>query len=175
MKKSTLLFGLLAGGLVTAMMLYSSILCYSNPEFESNDFLGYTFLIAAFSFVFVGIKRYRDKHGNGSISFGKAFTTGLYITLIATGMYLGVWLVEYYVFMPDFLNNYTLHVLHMERIGGASEAELTLKASEMAEFAEMYKNPLFVVITTVLEVFPIGLVISLVSATILRRKPQAGE
>ena len=54
---------------------------------------------------------------------------------------------------------------------GATEAELQEKAAEMANFKEMYKNPLFVVVVTFLEVFPVGLIVALVSALILKRKP----
>lgn len=172
MKRIALIFGSISGVFITAMMIYSSVMCYTNPQWESNDLIGYTLLIAAFSFVFVGIKSYRDKHNDGVISFGKAFKTGATISLVASLMYLLVWLVEYYLFIPDFLDHYTQHVLYMEKLDGASPGELEAKATEMAGFAEMYQNPLFVIVTTFLEVFPIGLVITLISALILRRKPE---
>lgn len=170
MKRVVFVFGAISGVIITGMMVYASALCYTNPEFESNDVLGYTLLIAAFSFVFVGIKTFRDKHSNGVITFGKAFKTGALISLVAATMYLLVWLVEYYFFIPDYLDKYTQHVLHMEKLDGATAGELDVKAAEMASFAEMYQNPLFVMISTFLEVFPIGLVITLVSALILKRK-----
>ncbi|MEQ9099496.1 MAG: DUF4199 domain-containing protein [Imperialibacter sp.] len=170
MKKIVLVFGLISGVIITGMMLFMANKCYTNPEFESNDVIGYTLLIAAFSFIFVGIKTFRDKQNGGVIGFGKAFLTGLYISLVAATMYVVVWLFDYYLFMPDFLDKYSEHVMYMAKIEGASESELSAKAAEMSSFVEMYQNPVAVVLITFSEVFPIALVISLVSALILRRK-----
>jgi hypothetical protein len=55
---------------------------------------------------------------------------------------------------------------------GATEAELSNKTKELAEFKEMYKNPLFVVLVSYAEVLPIGLAVALVSALVLRRRPK---
>jgi putative flippase GtrA len=170
MKKIVLAFGLISGVIITGMMLFMANKCYTNPEFESNDVIGYALLIVAFSFIFVGIKTFRDKQNGGVIGFGKAFLTGLYISLVAATMYVVVWLFDYYLFMPDYLDKYSQHVMYMAKIGGANEQELAAKATEMATFAEMYQNPVAVVLITFSEVFPIGLIISLVSAAILKRK-----
>jgi hypothetical protein len=170
MKRTVLVFGLISGAIITGMMLYMANLCYTNPEFESNDVVGYALMIAAFSFIFVGIKTYRDKHNGGYITFGKAFLSGLYISLIAAGMYVVVWLFDYYLFMPDYIDKYSQHVMYMAKIEGATEQELSAKAAEMASFADMYDSPVAVVLITFSEVFPIALFISLVSAAILRRK-----
>lgn len=48
--------------------------------------------------------------------------------------------------------------------------DLPAKTKEMANFKEMYKNPLFVILITYSEVLPIGLVVALVSALILKKK-----
>jgi len=172
MKKNVLVFGSITGLILTGLMLYSINQCYNNPDFESNDVIGYAVMIAAFSFIFVGIKNYRDKYNNGVITFGKAFKTGLFISLLASSIYVGVWLVDYYVFIPDFMDQYTLHVLKECARDGATQAEINEKAAEMASFSEMYKNPAFVVVQSYAEVFPIGLIISLISALILKRKSQ---
>jgi len=137
---------------------------------KSNDVLGYAAMVAAFSFIFIGIRNYRNRYNGGVITFGKAFKTGLYITLTASTIYVAVWLVDYYLFIPDFLDKYVPHVLKELKAGGATEPELAEKATEMADFKEMYKNPLFVVLITYMEVFPVGLIISLISALILKRK-----
>jgi len=173
MKKNVWIFGTIAGLIITSFALYSARECYTNPDMQTNDVVGYAGMIAVFSLVFIGIKNYRDKYKSGIISFGQAFKTGLYITLVASGMYVVVWLVDYYVFIPDFLDKYIPHVLKEATRNGATEAEIQEKAAEMANFKEMYKNPLFVVVVTFLEVFPVGLAVSLVSALILKRKPTA--
>lgn len=170
MKKNVIIFGLISGVWITTMGVYTAAACYNNPEFTGNDLLGYASMIIAFSFIFVGIRNYRNKFNNGVITFGQAFKTGLYISLIASTLYVVVWLVDYYVFIPDFLDQYTNHVLYRARIDGVSQPELEEKASQMAEFKELYRNPLFVVLITYSEVLPIGLIITIISAVILKRK-----
>jgi hypothetical protein len=174
MKKNALIFGSISGLIITTMMLFTASACYTDPGFKGNDVIGYTALIAAFSFIFIGIRNYRDKHHGGAITFGKAFKTGFYITLTASTIYVVVWLVDYYLFIPDFMDKYELHVLTGVKNDGGSEVELAEKAAEMKNFKAMYKNPLFVILVTYAEVFPIGLAISLISALILKRKPKDG-
>ena len=170
MKKTVFVFGLIAGLIVTAMMIYSTIMLYRDNNFKGSMLLGYAAMIVAFSFIFVGIKNFRDKYNHGVISFGKAFKTGLYITLIASTMYVIVWLIDYYVFIPDFMEKYAACVMNDAKSSGASQTVLDQKAAEMAKYAEMYKNPLFVILLTYAEIFPIGLVIALISALLLKRK-----
>ncbi len=132
--------------------------------------LSYATMLLAFSLVYVGIKNYRDKHKNGIISFGKAFKIGLYISLIASTIYVIVWLVDYYIFIPDFMDKYTTAVLNQTKAEGASQLDLDKKAAEMASYKEMYKNPLMVVLFTYAEILPVGLIVTLISALLLKRK-----
>ncbi len=170
MRKNVWVFGSIAGVILTGFMVYSTIECYTNPEMKTNDVAGYAGMIAIFSLIFVGIKNYRDKYNGGVISFGEAFKTGMFITLIASTFYVGAWLFEYYLFMPDFMDKYIPHVLTSARESGATPAELTAKTEEMAQFKDMYKNPLFVILISYVEVVPVGLIVSIVSALILKRK-----
>jgi hypothetical protein len=170
MQKNVIVFGLIAGLLVSAFMIYSTARCYSTEDFDSNIVLGYAAMLVAFSFIFVGIKNVRDKYNDGVISFGKAFQVGLFISLTASSIYVAVWLVDYYWFIPDFMEKYTAHVLKEAQAKGASQAELKEQVAQMNYYREMYKNPLFVVLLTYAEILPIGLVISLMSALILKRK-----
>ncbi|HTF30832.1 MAG TPA: DUF4199 domain-containing protein [Flavitalea sp.] len=170
MKKNALIFGLIAGSILTFWMVYTTSLCYNNPKFESNDAIGYAGMLVTFSLIFVAIKNYRDKHNGGIITFGKGFKLGFYVSLIAATMYVGAWLIDYYIFMPDFLDSYSTHVLYQASLDGATQPELDEKAAEMADFKELYKNPLFVVLISYSEVLPVGIVISLISALILKRK-----
>lgn len=172
MKKNVWIFGSIAGLIITLFMVYAAAQCYTNPDMEANDIVGYAGMIAVFSLVFIGIKNYRDKFNGGIISFGQAFKTGIYITLVASAIYVLVWLVDYYVFIPDFLDKYISHVMKEATRDGATAQELQEKAAEMAKFKEMYRNPLFVIVITFLEVFPVGLIIALVSSLILKRKPR---
>jgi hypothetical protein len=172
MKKNVIVFGLIVGTLLTGMMLYSTVRCYNDPYCETNDVLGYAGLLAIFSLIFVAIKNFRDKYNSGFITFGSAFKTGAYISLIASTIYVGVWLVDYYIFIPDFMDKYAIHVLHQASQDGATQPELDQKAKEIADFRDMYKNPLFVILISYAEILPLGLIISVISAALLRRKPK---
>lgn len=173
MRKNVWVFGSIAGVILTGFMVYSTIECYTNPEMKTNDVAGYAGMIAIFSLIFVGIKNYRDKYNGGTISFGEAFKTGLFITLIASTFYVGVWVFEYYLFMPDFMDKYIPHVLSKARETGATSEELKEKTEQMAQFKDMYKNPLFVILISYAEVVPVGLIVSIVSALILKRKSKS--
>jgi amino acid transporter len=165
MKKNVLIFGLVLGTILCINMIYMVNLCYTNPDFKGNDVVGYTALVVVFSLTFFGIRNYRNKELNGEISFGKAFKTGVLIAFAGSTMYVVVWLFYYYLFVPDFIDVFIPHVLKE-----TSPADLPAKTKEMANFKEMYKNPVFVVLITYSEVFPIGLIVALVSALVLKRK-----
>ncbi|WP_316736174.1 DUF4199 domain-containing protein [Pedobacter aquatilis] len=168
MKKIVLVFGLISGLIVSCLMLVNMI--NHDKNYESSMILGYASMLLAFSFIFVGVKSFRDKHNGGVISFGKAFRIGLFITLIASTMYVVVWMFYYYLFIPDFMDKYTAKMLLDAKQNGATAAELAKQSSEMAGYKEMYKNPFYVVLLTYSEILPLGLVISLISALVLKRK-----
>lgn len=157
--------------MITSNGIYMATVCNNNPEFESNEVLGYAALIIAFSLIFFGIKNFRDKQNNGTITFGQAFKMGFLTALVASTMYVVVWLFYYYLFIPGFFDQYVQHVLYEAKLKGLTEGELAEKARQMADFKEMYKNPLFVIIVSYAEVLPIATVIALISAFILKRKP----
>jgi len=170
MKKTVWVCGLIAGLLVTTMMVYSTLRCRNDPDFQGNMVMGYAAMVLAFSLVFVGIKNYRDKYAGGVLTFGKAFKIGLYITLIASTLYVLVWLVDFYLFIPDFMDKYAAHVIKEKQASGASIQEIQQQTAQMNSMKEMYRNPIFVVLLTYAEILPVGLVITLISALILKRK-----
>ena len=172
MTRNVLIFGLVLGILLCINMVYAVNLCYTNPEMEPNDILGYAVMVVIFSITFFGIRNYRNKELNGFISFGKAFKVGALMVLVASTAYVVVWLVYYYLFVPDFLDQYTLHVLADATRSGASPDELAAKTEQMEEFREMYKSTFFVIVVTYTEVLPVGLLVALVSSLILKRKPE---
>lgn len=170
MKKTIWINGLIGGLIIATMMVGSTILFYGKENFEGSMVLGYLGMLLAFSFVFVGIKNYRDKFNSGTITFGKAFKIGLLISLISSLIYVLVWLVEYYVFIPDFMEKYAACMLKQASESGASLAEIKATTDEMEIYKELYKNPIWVILMTFGEVFPVGFIISLISALILKRK-----
>jgi hypothetical protein len=170
MKKNVLIFGSISGLIIAATGGISGALCYNNPEFQGNMWVGYGSMLLAFSLIFVAIKNYRDKYNEGMISFGKAFRIGLYIVLITSTVYVLIWLIELYAFFPDFMTKYVAHILNDAKAHGATDVELKQKAAGMAGYVKMYQNPLGVIVLTYMEILPVGLVIALIAALILKRK-----
>ncbi|MBZ4189271.1 DUF4199 domain-containing protein [Niabella beijingensis] len=175
MKKNVLIFGSVAGILLSGFMAVAIAKCYGTADFKGNEVVGYAAMLLIFSLVFVGVKNFRDRYNGGIISFGKAFRAGFLIALVASTIYVLVWLVCYYAFFPDFGDKYTEYILREARAGGASAAEMDAKAAEMVRFNKMYRNPLFVILLTYTEVLPIGTLVALISALILKRKPRVPQ
>lgn len=170
MKRNVFVFGSIAGLIVTAVMAVSATWCVNDPDFEGSMVLGFGSMLVAFAFIFIGIKNYRDKQNGGIITFGKAFTIGLLIALVASTIYVLTWLVEYYCFIPDFMEKYAAHVIKKAQESGVSGAALEKQIADMESQKEMYKNPVWVILFTYMEIFPLGLVVALISALILKRK-----
>ncbi len=175
MKKIVIVNGLIAGLIVAAMFLITMGVYHKNGNFDGGMWVGYASMLLAFSLIFVAIIRFRDKYNNGSISFSKAFRIGLYITLIASTIYVLTWLVDYYVFIPDFAEKYAASMIDKLKATGASAAEIARQTKEMDSFKEMYKNPVMVILFTYLEILPVGLILSLVAALILKRRLKQGN
>ncbi len=170
MKKNILVFGLISGlTLSILMVVFMAITQHEN--YELGMILGYTSMLLAFSFVFVGVKNYRDKYNDGVINFGKAFKIGILIALISSTFYVLTWLVEYYCFMPDFMDTFAKHTIETMQASGAPQAEIDATMAEMAGYKEMYKNPIFVILLTYMEVLPVALIATLLTALILKKKP----
>ena len=112
MKKNIIIYGIIAGIIVSVLMLstvnYLSH-CEGNVDYDTSLIIGYASMLIAFSLVFVGIRNYRDKYNEGVISFGKAFKIGIMIVLIASTIYVVAWLIDYFFFIPDFMEKYSSH------------------------------------------------------------------
>ncbi|MEO6304300.1 MAG: DUF4199 domain-containing protein [Bacteroidia bacterium] len=170
MKKNVIVFGLISGFIVSAFMAISMIMCAKDSSFEGSMIIGYTSMLIAFSFVFVGIKNFRDKYNDGLITFGKGFKIGILISLIASTMYVITWVIELKLFIPNFMENYAAHMIEHAKNSGATAEQLDTTLAEMKHYKEMYKNPVFVVLLTYMEILPIGLLVTIISALILKKK-----
>lgn len=167
MKKIALVYGLIAGTILCINMIVLVGMMCNNPNFEGNAVVGYTIMVVTFSLIFMGIRNYRDKRAEGIISFGKAFKVGFFILFIAATMYVVSWIIGYYLFVPDFMDRYSEHMLADAARNGK---DVVAAARDIESFKEMYKNPIFVVLITYAEVLPVGLIVTLVSSLILKRK-----
>ena len=168
MKRNTVIYGLAAGVFLMAGMLVGFLLGGERGGGSGSEWLGYSFMIVALSAVFIGVKRYRDRELGGVIRFGTAFLLGLGITVLASVIYVASWEVVLSLSDYAFAEDYSESVLAAKQAAGLSGAELEAEIAKMAEFAERYANPLYRLPITFLEIFPVGLLITLISAAILR-------
>jgi hypothetical protein len=171
MRRIVVTYGLISGAIVSTLTIVLIALAKGDDAMlDLGMVFGYTSMVLAFLLVFFGIRRYRDTVGDGTIGFGRAFLVGLLIALVACAVYVVTWEIVYFNFLPDFAERYGAQVVEKMREGGATAAAIAEKEAEMARFAEQYRNPLFNVAVTFLEIFPVGLVMTLISAAILRRR-----
>ena len=171
MTRIAVIFGLIAGAILGGMMALSvPLYVHGILNFDVGEIFGYTTMVLAFIVVFFGIRSYRDNVAFGRIGFWKAFQVGIFMTFIASAIYVLTWEVIYYNFFPDFMDKYGAYVTEKLKADGASPAALAAKKQEMADFKRLYANPLYNAAFTFLEVFPVGLVMTLISAGILRKR-----
>ncbi len=164
-------YGLIAGTIVAALMFITMPLLDKGViNFDNGEFVGYTTMVISLSLIFFGVKTYRDKHANGVITFGKGFRIGLLISVIAALMYAVSWEISYNTFYSDFMTKMSDHHMSELRTNGASEAELQTASEDMAMMMEYYKNPFIRFAITMMEILWVGVVISLISAALLRKK-----
>lgn len=174
MRKIVLTFGLISGALgISLMLLNVSFVKSGALNFDNAEITGYAAIIVALSMVFLGIKSFRDKHQNGVIKFGKGFAVGILITLVASALYVAGWEVYYQSddeLRATFLDQYAEHALNKLRESGATEAQIESARQEMGKMKELYSIPIIRFAFTLLEILPVGLIITLISAAILRKK-----
>ncbi len=162
-----LTYGLLSGFVIIVTMI-TGIVLSDQKSFFSSEWFGYLVMLVALSFIFVGVKRYRDVERGGVIKFGAAFAMGLAIAAAAGVAYVAVW--EIYLAMTDykFMDEYIAGIARARQAAGVPAAALAQEMAKLESMRTSYANPLFRVPMTFLEIFPVGLLVSLVSALLLR-------
>ena len=178
MKKNSLVFGTISGVIISTFMGVSmAVMSCGSGDMDggsSSMIIGFSAMAVAFSFIFVGIKNYRDKQNGGTITFGKGFLLGFMISLIASTLYVITWGVEFHFFMPDFIDKYSAMQIKQLKESGMSGTALTEALKSIESESYNYKNnPFFFAMYTYMEILPIGILITLISALILRRKTPA--
>ena len=168
MKRIVWTFGLISGAVMAVFMV--ATVPFMDDHGARGLVVGYAGMVAAFLLVYFGVRSYRDNVLGGTIGFGRAFGAGILIAAIASLCYVATWEVIYYKFMPDFYVKYGQSVVERARRSGKSEAEIATVRADMDTMIRRVENPLFVTVATFGEPFPVGLVIALVSAGVLRRK-----
>jgi hypothetical protein len=171
MKKTILIFGSISGAIISTMFMITIPLYKSGTlNFSNGEVIGYSTMAISLSLIFFGIKSYRDNHLHGVIKFGKAFQIGLLIAVVASLFYAITWEVYFNQFIPDFMDQYAAMCMTKAKADGASPAEIQKVMAQIDRTREIYKNPILRFGLTLAEIFPVGLVIALISAVILRKK-----
>lgn len=170
MKKTVLTFGLISGAIAAAMMLLT-VPFLEKIGTQKGYIIGYTGIVLSALLVFFGIRAYRDNVAGGRLTFGRAFAVGILITLLSNICYVVTWEILYFKFMPDFADKYSAQMIERAQSSGASQAEIEKKTREARDFKRMYNNPINNIALTFLEPFPVFLVVTLLSAAVLRKKP----
>jgi uncharacterized protein DUF4199 len=170
-KKTIITFGLISGAISSVLMVCTMPFSH-RIGFDKALILGYTTIVLSFLLVYFGIRSYRDNVAEGHISFGKAFGVGLCITLISCVFYVGTWEVLSHTVYQGFMDEYSASMIAKAQASGASAQAVQAKIDEIQRQKAMYANPLFNVLMTFIEPFPVGLLITLISAAVLRKKAQ---
>ena len=169
MKKIVLTFGIISG-VIASVLMVATIPFMDRIGFDYGLMIGYSTMVVAFLLVFFGIRSYRENVGGGQISFGRAFSVGILIVLVSSILYVITWEILYFNFLPDFVDKYGNYLIEKSRASGASAEEIAAQTKQMNDMKVVYNNPLYNAAFTLLEPLPVGLVMTLISAALLRRK-----
>lgn len=175
MKKNSLVFGAISGVIISTFMAISmAMMSCGSGDMDGGStsmLIGFSAMVVAFSFIFIGIKNFRDKQNGGAITFGKGFLLGLFISLIASTIYVITWGIEFHFFMPDFIDKYSAMEVKKLHESGVTGAKLDESVKEIESANYNYKhNIFFFAMYTYAEILPVGIIITLISAFILKRK-----
>ena len=170
MKTVVLRYGLLSG-LALAVMLALTVPFEHHTSAKLGMAVGYTIMVLSFLIAFVGVKHYRDVDCRGSISFGRAFGAGVLMMLISCACYVAMWEVLVATVERNFASEYAAGMVKRAQHSGLQGAALEARMEEIRKFEVTYANPLYRMGMTLLEPLPVGIVMALVTAGVLRRKP----
>ncbi len=169
MKQTVLKYGLISGIIAIGLMMITMSL-HDHIPFEMGMLIGYIGITLSFIIIYPAMVSYRDKVGGGTISFGRSMAIGLLISLVSGLFYVIGWTVVYHTMMPDYLDKYTAATIESMKKAGKNAAEISSAVKKMDGFREDYKNPVLFVLYTLMEPLPVGIIITLISALILKVK-----
>jgi Ni,Fe-hydrogenase I cytochrome b subunit len=173
MGKNILKYGLISGGVMTGLFIIAHLLFmkdFDEKMWSIGEVFGYTSMVLSLAAIFFGIKAYRDKVLNGKIAFGKAFLLGLGISVVASLIFGLYTFFLYNVIQPDLSSKMIDIYREKIRTSGETQEIITQKLAEFETEAVQWSNPVAQVLLMIFTVLPLGILISLVSAAILKRK-----
>jgi len=161
-------YGLVAGLIIGIPMVWRMLAAKPGDVPVVGMLITYLVMIVALSAVFLGVKAYRDKVLGGVIRFLPALGVGLGISAVASILYAMAWEISSAYSSFDFIAFYKAYMVESVQAKGGSPAEVSQAIAHAQEFEAMYRNPLYRIPMVFVEMFPVGVLISLISAAILR-------
>jgi hypothetical protein len=170
MKRNVFVFGTISGIISVLWFLFAISFLNFDTHMTWGMIFGYASMFIANIFLVIGVKNYRDKYNGGVITFGRALKVGFLIALVASTVYVATWLIYFYTSGTNFMEVYA-ECMHKELVeSGASAAVIAKQDTEMKEFMVMYQNPFFNAAVTYMEILPMGILFTLITAIVMRRK-----
>ncbi|MBP3984444.1 DUF4199 domain-containing protein [Pseudoxanthomonas helianthi] len=157
--------GLIAGGVLSLIVLGPG---EHGASGAWGMLIGYLTMLVGLSLVFVAIKRHRDEALGGAIRFWPAFALGLGISFVASVIYALAWEAALAISGLDFAGSYANSIIEQQKAKGVSGEALAKLVADMERFKTSYANPAYRLPMTFTEIFPVGVIVSLVSAAVLR-------
>ena len=161
-------YGVIAGLIVGVPMFGLTDFGRSGGLEKYGYLIGYTTMLIALSTIFIAIKKHRDTKLGGVIKFWPALGMGLAISFIAGIFYVLAWEAVLDVFHFDFANIYAQSMIDAAKARGLTGDALAKAVADAAQFKVSYANPFYRLPMTFIEIFPMGVLVSLISAALLR-------
>lgn len=167
MQRTILTYGLVSG-VIIILGVVATIVLTPDGKPHGNVWLGYLIMLVGLSSILLAVKQHRDKALGGVIKFWPALALGLGVALVASLAYVAVW--ELYLALTNyrFMDEYAAQTLAAKKAAGLSGAAYDKLVAEMEAMKKSYANPLFRMPLTFAEIFPVGLLVALVSAALMR-------
>ncbi|HET9300684.1 MAG TPA: DUF4199 domain-containing protein [Candidatus Polarisedimenticolaceae bacterium] len=169
MRRTVLTYGLISG-ILSAVMMLATLPFLEEMGGSKGYIVGYTAILAAAMLIFFGIRSYRENVGGGKITFGRGFAVGILICLISCAFYVATWQTLYFGVMPELGDKLEASMVKQAAAGAATPAEAAVAVQRAHDMKRQLDNPVISSAFVFLEPFPVGLLVTLISAAILRRK-----
>ena len=168
MLRYILIYGVIAGAVVGVPLSILTLTMSGQAMMHFGMLIGYLTMLIALSAVFLAIKRHRDVDLGGVIRFWPALALGLGVSVVAGVIYVIAWEASCAIAHADFAGAYARAMIAEQQAKGVSGAALERFRAEMEQFKIQYANPLYRWPETFAEIFPVGVIVSLISAGLLR-------
>ncbi len=170
MLRNVFSYGALAGMIVGIPLFALTVAGAGRRPLSHSAVIGYCIMLIALSTVFVAIKRYRDDGLGGVVRFWPAFGLGVGISFVASLFYVVAWEAALAVTHLDYGSSYASAMIEQQRAKGVTGEALARFVATMDAFKAQYRNPLYRLPMTFAEIFPVGVLVSAVSAALLRNR-----